>query len=147
MCKFCNGSEETIMYTSDGNSIYIGEGGTFKYYEDNSGKMCLINSDSYKGNEVEINYCPMCGKKLKDENKEIDYEHLRNKLCVGAYDYDFNKVTEISKKYKVNLSDKDFAHILRLRRNGKDADWIIKWMSKGDTLSDVLVSYIGWETT
>lgn len=64
-CKYCNGSEETIMYTSDDNSIYIGEGGTYKYHNDNSGYICLINSDSYKGNEVKINYCPMCGKKLE----------------------------------------------------------------------------------
>lgn len=60
-CKYCNGNEETIMYTSDGNSIYIGKG----QYGDNSGNICLINSDSYKGNEVKINYCPMCGKKLE----------------------------------------------------------------------------------
>ena len=61
-CEFCNGNEETIMYTSDGNSIYIGKG----QYGDNSGKICLINSDNYTGNEAGINYCPICGKKLGD---------------------------------------------------------------------------------
>lgn len=61
-CEFCNGNEEIIMYTSDGNSIYIGKG----QYGDNSGKICLINSDNYTGNEAGINYCPMCGKKLGD---------------------------------------------------------------------------------
>lgn len=54
-CKHCN-DEKEIMYTADCNSIYISN--------NKQGKKCIINSDTYKGNEVEINYCPFCGKKL-----------------------------------------------------------------------------------
>lgn len=57
-CGYCKDEEKTIMYTSDGNSIYI--------RKNNDNEFCLINSDTYSGNIKRISYCPMCGKKLED---------------------------------------------------------------------------------
>ena len=53
-CDYCENEKELIL-TSDGNPIYVGV---------ENGKYHLINYDSYKGNKIEINYCPMCGKRL-----------------------------------------------------------------------------------
>ena len=62
-CNYCR-DEKVLILTSDGNPIYVGIEND-EYY--------LMNYDSYKGNKVKINYCPMCGKKLKGENIEYEY--------------------------------------------------------------------------
>lgn len=130
-CEFCNGNEETIMYTSDGNSIYIGKG----QYGDNSGKICLINSDNYTGNEVEINYCPMCGKKLGDNTNQMSksqgnklkyiqtlLEETGNSCFINLYkrwDYVFSieiiyfdELTTISESFGIKEFDELNPHII-----------------------------------
>nr|DAR47397.1 MAG TPA: Rad50 zinc hook motif [Bacteriophage sp.] len=61
MCKFCDGKKETIEngYTY-GNAYIIKSYGYFKLCYDNS-------CDEYGEGEFEINYCPICGRKLVEE--------------------------------------------------------------------------------
>lgn len=54
MCKYCSGDvdERAYLINEDNELIYI----------DGNGKLTLDNAW-----EVQLNYCPMCGRNLKEE--------------------------------------------------------------------------------
>ena len=64
MCEFCDGKEERIENGFTYGNAYITKNCLNKSYSlhyDNSG-------DEYGEGEFEINYCPICGRKLvKDD--------------------------------------------------------------------------------
>ena len=60
MCEFCDGKEKRIENGFTYGNAYITKNRLNKSYSlhyDNSG-------DEYGEGEFEINYCPMCGRKL-----------------------------------------------------------------------------------
>lgn len=61
MCEFCDGKARKIEngYTY-GNARVEKTHGIYSLYFDNSG-------DEYGEGQFEINYCPMCGRKLVEE--------------------------------------------------------------------------------
>lgn len=66
MCEFCDGKEKRIENGFTYGNAYITKNRLNKSYSlnyDNSG-------DEYGEGEFEINYCPICGRKLVEELKE-----------------------------------------------------------------------------
>lgn len=59
MCDFCDGKAKRIEngYTYGDARIKKSSGENYSLYFDNSG-------DEYGDGQFEINYCPMCGRKL-----------------------------------------------------------------------------------
>ena len=60
MCEFCDGKEKRIENGFTYGNAYITQNllnKSYSLYYDNSG-------DEYGEGEFEINYCPMCGRKL-----------------------------------------------------------------------------------
>lgn len=62
MCDFCDGKAKRIEngYTYGNARIEKSSDGIYSLHFDNSG-------DEYGDGQFEINYCPMCGRKLVEE--------------------------------------------------------------------------------
>ena len=93
MCEFCDGGEKRIENGFTYGNAYIEKnnfGYSYSLRYDNS-------TDEYGEGTFEINYCPICGKKLCDET-ETPIEHFlkseieRSKLRMNAYAERFDGV-------------------------------------------------------
>lgn len=63
MCEFCNGKKKKIENGYTYGIAYIESTNYGNYY-----KLCYDNSgEEYGEGEFEINYCPICGRKLVEE--------------------------------------------------------------------------------
>lgn len=63
MCEFCNGKKKKIENGYTYGRAYIESTNYGNYY-----KLCYDNSgEEYGEGEFEINYCPICGRKLVEE--------------------------------------------------------------------------------
>ena len=66
MCEYCkpyNSNKELISAKTNVAYIYGGDGGKF---------LGIFNTFDDNLNSVRINYCPMCGRKLKELKNEKD---------------------------------------------------------------------------
>lgn len=61
MCEYCNlvSGDEKIIEEGSNISMYI---------KRHNNTYTLVASHSYENIEKDINYCPMCGRKLGEEN-------------------------------------------------------------------------------
>ena len=60
-CKYCNPNSRVAIKKSDEIEMYI---------ETNSFTGQPYMYDEYSGNEIEINFCPKCGRNLTEEDDE-----------------------------------------------------------------------------
>jgi len=62
MCKYCNFNNSLTK----GESISEGDSCAIEIEKfEHSGFLCISNNDKYVCESMIINYCPMCGRKLK----------------------------------------------------------------------------------
>ena len=71
-CKFCNGDDHEIF--SDEAPIFTGSPETNNLYLDVINTKLILFGDLYESKSIEstikINYCPFCGKKLKESDNK-----------------------------------------------------------------------------
>ncbi|MFW0909642.1 hypothetical protein [Bacillus altitudinis] len=74
----------------------------------------------------------------------IPYDHIAEEYVTdGKSLWEFEKVRDCANKYRLELSDAEFYHFLKLRRKDIDVSWFMHLMSVyGSSFTDTLVHYI-----
>lgn len=73
MCEFCDGRKKKIENGYTYGRAYI-ESTNYGYYH----RLCYDNSgEEYREGEFEINYCPICGRKLEPSEDDVSAENKK----------------------------------------------------------------------
>lgn len=65
MCEYCEKPNKTLVTHMSGVSAFVGAGRLWLRFYDKGTDMTIINTGV-------INYCPMCGRKLKEADDGND---------------------------------------------------------------------------